>query len=309
MASPIVGSTPQVRDGVKDRLADDPGSTEDQRLLSGRAILLPQAAVNLKALVKQIIDTPGVTLTPEEQTELVANIGRLDFTTAELSGLTTNLITVDEGTHVQPNLGIPGEVEDRPLLAAYLAGRDGGITEQDLRIMGDQTATTPYGTLTKDSTASQDAFKGVAHGQLLFTKLNIIDKFGQVISAIPPNPPLQKPDLSRIDTVYPCLGHQVCPGFVPGTSHLNTVTALTEADPQQPGSYPLCPYVQLTPAINQPARLNAHFVTPTLATDAAFAGRRVADDWEQPVWGWCVLTSGAPQMEGLTCDQGDCQFC
>ncbi|KAL8901692.1 MAG: hypothetical protein Q9207_005078 [Kuettlingeria erythrocarpa] len=289
MTSPIAGSMPQLRYGVKDRLADDSRSTEDQRLLSGRTILLPQAAVNLKALVKQIIDAPGVTLTPEERTELVANIGRLAFTTAELSGLTTNLITVDEGTHVQPNLGIPGEVEDLPLLAAYLAGRDGGITEQDLRIMGDQTATTPYGTLNKGSTTSHDGFEGVAHGQMLFTKLNIVDKIGQVISAIPPKRPLQKPELSSIDTVYPCLGDQVCPGFVPGTSHLNTVTALTEADPQQPGSYPLCPYVQLTPAINQPTRLNAHFVTPTLATDAAFAGWRVADDWEQPVWGWVIV--------------------
>ncbi|KAL8756888.1 MAG: hypothetical protein Q9184_004359, partial [Pyrenodesmia sp. 2 TL-2023] len=64
---------------------------------------------------------------------------------------------------------------------------------------------------------------------------------------------------------------------------------LTEADPQQPGSYPLCPYVQLTPAINQPARLNAHFVTPKLATDAAFAGWHLADDWDQPVWGWVIV--------------------
>ncbi|KAL8927115.1 MAG: hypothetical protein Q9208_002499 [Pyrenodesmia sp. 3 TL-2023] len=262
--SPVDNSTPQLRYIVKDRLADDPRSTGDQRSLSGRAILLPQAAVNLKAVVEQVIHTPGVTLTPEERTELVMNISRLAFTTAELSGITTDLITVDEGTHVQPNLGIPGAVEDRPLLAAYLAGRDGGITPSDLRIMGDQTATTPYGTLTKDYMASHDAFKGVVHGQMLFTKLNIVDKFGQVISAIPPKPRLRKPDLSKIDKHLP-------------------------ADPQQPGSYPLCPYIQLTPAINQPARLNAHFVSPKPATDAAFAGWRIADDWDQPVWGWVIV--------------------
>lgn len=286
LTSAIDSITPRVRYAVKENLANDPQSTQDRRSVSGRAILLPQATVNLKALVEQVMDTPGVTLDPEVRTKLVQNIGRLAFLSAELEGLTSHLTTVTEGTHVQPNLHIPGEIKERPLAAAYLAGRDGGITQDDLKIIGDQTATTPYGTLIKDLATLEDAFKGVTHGQMLFTKINIVDKFGQVISAIPPKPPQQSIDPATVDTVYPCLGDQVCPNLVPGTSHLNTVTALTENDPPLPGDYPLCPYVQLTPSINQPARLNARFVMPNPAGSANAASWQVADDWHQPVWAW-----------------------
>lgn len=286
LTSPIDSVTPRVRYAVKEDLANDPQSTRNRRSVSGRAILLPQATVNLKALVEQVMDTPGVTLDPEERTKLVQNIGRLAFLNAELEGLTSHLTTVTEGTHVQPNLHIPGETEEHPLTATYLAGRDGGITQNDLKVIGDQTGATPYGTLIKDLAALEDAFKGVTHGQMMFTKINVVDKFGQVISAIPPKPPQQSIDPATVDTVYPCLGDQVCPNLLPGTSHLNTVTALTQADPQIPGDYPLCPYVQLTPSINQPARLNARFVVPNAATDANPAKWQVADDWHQPVWAW-----------------------
>ena len=101
--------------------------------------------------------------------------------------------------------------------------------------MGDETAMTPYGTLINDHISTQDAFKGVTHGQMRFTKLNIVDKFGQVISAIPPKSKPVNPVIDQLETVYPCLGDQMCPGLVQGTSNLNTVTALAESDPQLPG--------------------------------------------------------------------------
>jgi hypothetical protein len=69
------------------------------------------------------------------------------------------------------------------------------------------------------------------HGQLGFTKLNIIDKFGQAISAIDPKPAKRSTD-GFPDTIYPCLGDQVSPGLIPHSNHLNTVTALTDPDPQ-----------------------------------------------------------------------------
>ncbi|KAL8769553.1 MAG: hypothetical protein Q9209_004484 [Squamulea sp. 1 TL-2023] len=300
--SPLRDLTPQIRYWIKDRLSSDPRSTADQRAVSGRSILLPQGTINLRALTEQVIDTPGVTLTPEERTELVANVGRLKFITAELNGLTSNLVTTNEGTHVQPNLHVPGSAQDLPLAAAYLAGRDGGLQPQDFRTMGDETAATPYGTSMTDPIAAANAFKGVSHGQMIFTKLNIVDKFGQVISAIPPKPLLRKPDLRHIETAYPCLGDQVCPNLVPGTNHLNTVTALTEADPQLPGSYPLCPYIQITPALNQPARLNAHFVTPKTAANGAFEGWRISDDWDQPVWGWVIVNLADYGLQFFTAD-------
>jgi hypothetical protein len=127
----------------------------------------------------------------------------------------------------------------------------------------------------------------VTHGQFRFTKPNIVDKFGQVISGIAPTAePRVPPPGTMPPSLHPCLGDQVCPGLVVGTTLLNTVTELTAADPQLPGGYPLCPYVQLTPAINQAARLNAAFVEPVTDSKGAFTPWKTTNDWEQPVWAW-----------------------
>lgn len=283
--SPVGNNHAQVRYGISKPLADDPSSTADQRVVSGRIIILPQPAVNLKAIVEQIIDTPGVTLTPQQRSDLLSNIGNLKFASADLSGLTANLLTLFEGSHVQPNLRIPGQPDGVALAPAVTAGLPIGITQVDMGTIGGETAQTPYGNLVDFSQATSQPFKGVTHGQLYFTKMNIVDKFGQVISGIDPQPPMSQP--TRLPkTMYPCLGDQVCPGLIDGTTHLNTVTPLTETDPQLPSGYPLCPYVQLTPSINQAARLNLDFLLPTVDATSRFTGWEAAEDWDQPVWGW-----------------------
>lgn len=288
MNSPVGNNLQQLRYGIKDPLYNDPQSTADQRTVSGRIILTPQPVVNLRALVAQVLDTAG-TPQPTDMTtaDLIIKIGELNFISSELTGLTNNLITLANGSHVQPNLHIPGSTSDLPLTAAAVATSAIGLTASDLSLIGDQSGATPYSTLIDFSQASRDPFKPVTHGQFRFTKPNIVDKFGQVISGIAPTAePRVPPPGTMPPSLHPCLGDQVCPGLVVGTTLLNTVTELTAADPQLPGGYPLCPYVQLTPAINQAARLNAAFVEPVTDSKGAFTPWKTTNDWEQPVWAW-----------------------
>lgn len=89
----------------------------------------------------------------------------------------------------------------------------------------------------------------------MFTKINVVDKFGQAISAIDPSPHHYN---TPIATISPCLSDTYFPGTIGDTdpslptSRANTVIPQTDNN--------ACPFVQLPPAINQPARLNASFV-------------------------------------------------
>lgn len=297
--SPVGNNHDQVRYTVKDALYKDPESTADQRTVSGRCLILPQPTFNLQALVAQILDIAGVDSPPgiTDPAEFIASVGRLKFISTELTGITSNLLTTTEGSHVQPNFRVPGQENVKPLEAAMLPGRSAGLTFDDYVLMGDDTGETPYGTLINFRDALRQPFKGVTHGQLRFTKFNIVDKFGQVIAAI-------QPDGAPPDSIYPCLGDQVCPGVIeePDGLHLNTVAPLIEPDLNLPGGYPLCPYIQLTPAINQDARLNAAFILPGSDSNGTFTGWTASYDWDQPIWGWLVINYANQGLQFFTGD-------
>ena len=90
----------------------------------------------------------------------------------------------------------------------------------------------------------------------MFTKLNVVDKFGQAISAINPAPVDYG---APIPTISPCLSDTYFPGTVgdvdPSTSTARANCVIPQSDNLS------CPFVNLPPGINQPARLNAAFVT------------------------------------------------
>jgi hypothetical protein len=76
---------------------------------------------------------------------------------------------------------------------------------------------------------------------------------------------------------------------------LNTIFP---TDPVTDGSWPLCPYAQLSPAINQAARINASFliqdVIPSPAAtmpkpNPTYSPWREATDYENPIWGWLII--------------------
>ena len=113
----------------------------------------------------------------------------------------------------------------------------------------------------------------------MFTKLNIVDKFGQAICAIDPAP---RDRSAPVPTVSPCLSDTHFPGTLndvsPSDSKARANTVIAASD------YNACPFVQLTPAINQPARLNASFV------HKVSGNWKITSEWENnAIWGWLVI--------------------
>ncbi len=143
-------------------------------------------------------------------------------------------------------------------------------------------------------------FKGVTHGQMLITKvrfvnsnskphvdrkqLNIIDKFGQAVALPTPQPKLRVPPPVP-EVVYPCLSDFLIPDIV--NNQLNTVYA--ELTQPVAGQWPLCRFMQLTPAINQNSRLNASFMNKSSAPGFPYWNETENDKPESPIIGWIVI--------------------
>ncbi|KAF5973144.1 hypothetical protein FCOIX_8932 [Fusarium coicis] len=152
---------------------------------------------------------------------------------------------------------------------------------------------TPYGESTfSDPQAGRD-FKPVTHGQGRFTKFQLVDRFGQVIT------PMGTEDAA----LHPCLGPTLACGqnIAEGEGFADSV----DLDPKDSSQY-----FQLGHRINQDARLNTNFVVnpdeadsnslstrwfkggpKTLGVEDGSSKRtwRAITEYENPVWGWLVV--------------------
>jgi hypothetical protein len=276
--------------GIDDNLAAIQ-ATLAQRNISGRQYLLPQASSTLTTILGNIFQNTNSDdlknkyhLPDDEQTRLLNIVADLDIISGPMTGLTSNLLTLYEGSHVKPLVRLPNQpvvpidaaVTALPYSAAEKAFATALVTK-----MNTETTLTPYGSsdiLDGTNTTNGSPMKPVTHGQLMFTKINIVDKFGQVISAIDPSPPaFNKP----IPSITPCISDSYFPGTLDGINpdddKARANTVVTPSDNQA------CTSIALTPSINQPARLNAAFVTKT---DGAWTQ---CSEWDDPIWGWIVI--------------------
>jgi hypothetical protein len=217
------------------------------------------------------------------------NIQQLNFISAPLIGITDHLTTRCGGQHVKPNLrGLDGSAVI-PLKAAVNATivREGGTPIFDdniLKAIDSESALTPYGNLMDFGKAQYPGipFKPVTHGQIMFTKLSIIDKFGQAIALPTPKPRTRK-NTGAPPSIYPCLSDSVAPDIL-ANGNLNTI--FQEPD-VVPSKWPLSRFIELTPSINQDARLNAAFVGPKKNSAGRLTWQETSD-YDQPagpVWG------------------------
>jgi hypothetical protein len=263
-------------------------SISNKVTVSGRVILMPQASSNLKVAIDQVFRTTNdqdleniYQITDQQKTDLSNITSNLDFVSSTMTGLTSQLLTLNEGTHLKPVVRLPNQ-KPMPIQVALDAASNIGFTEDMMKDMDIQTTLTPYGDSVSFET-DDPPMKLVTHGQLMFTKLNVIDKFGQAICAIDPSPHHIIPAGIPMATINPCLGDTYFPGTV------------GDIDPTQPDAVAnvviaqsnkqACPFVQLTPSINQPARLNAHFVIRDDTTNLW----RPCTEWEPCIWGWLVV--------------------
>ena len=154
--------------------------------------------------------------------------------------------------------------------------------------MTDENDLTPFASLVDmpADLSRHNPFKPCIHGQFRFTKLNIIDKFGQVVQGIKTVSDVAHGVGPTITPLFPCLGASYS---VEQTSQGYPKIVLPRQDT-------LCPFVQLPPSINQNARVNADFMVPEGNT------WRAVNDWENPVRGWIVANFPNSSVQIFTPD-------
>ncbi|KAK5455897.1 hypothetical protein LTS15_005215 [Exophiala xenobiotica] len=297
----------------------------DTRHISGRMLVLPQPSFALDAVVAQVLgstpkaDLPDELKTEDQRKQFRADIKKLKFVSGQLSGLTDALVTCAVGQHVKPNVQPQtGERRPRPMKAAIDAASPIGMVEKDFELIGSETGRTPYGTLTDfrnvagQSSQSQEdrfykPFKPVQQGQFAITSINIVDKFGQTISCpLPQETPGQrtrKPKPGELPAtpsfIHPCLSQQLLPSLLDNT--LNTVYTPTETEDKNTNTdYPMTPFMQLTPAINQEARINATFVNKL--GNGSKKPWKPCNDWEVPIFGWIIVNYADSSLQFFTGD-------
>ena len=235
---------------------------QNLRMLSGRVLITPQPSFSLQAQIRQVFDqTPGAELKdalknalkdPTSETELedlikevLKHLDELTYLSSPLAGFHDHLLTMAQGTHIKPTVRLGG-AKLTPISGAEEPAA--GFTGARLTEMGSETDRTPYGTLVQLSKDTKDSpFKPVTHGQFKFTKLNIIDKFGQVINALDPRWE------AETQYLWPCLSEYYAPQSLPNKQNEpNTV----EKPVVNHGSH----FAQISPHINQEARVNCEFV-------------------------------------------------
>ena len=210
----------------------------------------------------------------------------MKFISAPLSGLTNHLLTRCKGAHVKPNIRSQGQTLV-PLKAASDGLKLALIDPNAIELMERETALTPYENLLDFGKEGYPGvpFKGVTHGQMFFTKLNIIDKFGQAICLPPPKPRLRHDGGLPSSDIYPCLSDYLAPDLFNGKQN----TVYPSGPAPKPGEWPLCQYMLLTPSINQDARINASFLLRDSLMNGGFSAWREASDYEQPIFGWIII--------------------
>ncbi|KAL2262121.1 hypothetical protein VTK26DRAFT_2419 [Humicola hyalothermophila] len=263
-------------------------AVKDTRTLAGRILLMPQPNFSLQAAISDLFTNADPKLIdkylpdPAAQKRVQSQAFTLPFLSASLDGFTDQLLTLARGTHIKPNARIPVTGSGPSDLVPLPDAEIGPFGPTELAMIGASSELTPFGTLVPLANLGEAAdasgpvaFKPCTHGQFRFTKLNIIDRFGQAICAIDPR--YGRGDAQQ--AIYPCLSSFMAPGQRADDGQPNVV------DPSpQPGHNESA---QVPPAINQPSRLNCCFVTHDISESAPYW--RPATEWENPVWGWVVL--------------------
>ncbi|KAF7563165.1 hypothetical protein G7046_g950 [Stylonectria norvegica] len=270
----------------------------ERRTVSGRILILPQATFSLQAEIEQLFSsTPETVLDPilskEKRDNLIAGIPAFPFLSASMDGFVNHLLTLCQGAHLKPNVRVSkpeGGSKIVPLVQAYeLKNRTGTSMwkKDDIEAIGIESDLTPYGTLVQLPPRKEDeklAFKPAARGQFRFTKINIIDKFGQCASAIDQTPRVEGPP-----AVYPCISDYYQPQAIRGMSipeleDNNVYLPNVVWEPKDSS----CQFMQMRPRINQPARINFSFVKRDEVQDTKSYWRPISE-WENPIWGWLVI--------------------
>ncbi|KAL9100236.1 MAG: hypothetical protein Q9163_004363 [Psora crenata] len=274
---------------------DNRDDAKDIRVVNGRSLMLPQPAFSLKMHMDRLfltIPKEMEQIVPKDKREeLERDLERVNFLSLPLAGLTDHLITRMQGNHIKPLVRVPGY---NPIIMKDVADVANKINLDGhlLQKIDTESDPTPYASLPSLVGHHFCAFKPVTHGQLRFTKLNVVDKFGQTVSALDMKDESPKPlypsvgDFYAVDPV-PFLSSPQ-PGQVGIRDSCSPTDIPNVVDRDRSPTMNRCEFIQLPPSINQPTRINASFVVHgDEKLEESFW--RPATEWEDPVWGWIVI--------------------
>ena len=264
----------------------------DLRVINGRCPVLPQASSILATTLQQAFDRIGAANLPislDQQDQIIQNALKLDTVSTPLDSFTNQLITLMQGTHITPVVQGPNGAPQFTDDGAAQVSSELSLTPQDLALDAAQLNTTPFAGLVNIPADSNtySPFKPCTHGQFRFTKLNIVDKFGQIVQGIKDTcDPEQGVGLTQMP-LFPCLGE----------AYSLDTTSTNIAKTVIPRSDGLCEFVQLPPSINQNARINADFLVDQMTGGVPASVLKAAGDWDNPVRGWLVLNYANASMQ------------
>ncbi|MCJ1256561.1 hypothetical protein MMC24_004383 [Lignoscripta atroalba] len=261
-----------------------PDPQGDYRVLKGRCPIVPSSSAILEATLKQVFsrlspDELDSYLSADDRASLLANVKKLEFLSTPMSSFTDQIITRSSaGVHMKPISFSNGVSNPQPISDPSHVANEIGI-DQYLHLVGTQTDSAPFasGVSIPGDKTKYSPFKPCLHGQFRFTKLNIIDKFGQIVQGMQDGVNASGGSGPQTYPLFPCVGDSY------------SVDARSDgfANTLQPRQDGLCPFVQLPPSINQPTRVNAEFVTEVIPSSPT--QWRPMDEWENPVQGWIVI--------------------
>lgn len=304
-----------MRYGIKRdaKITGDPKITTSRRGLSGRSAIFPEGQRSLSTLVDQVIRRSS----SDDLKEILGNQGEeairtavasLDSTlSAELEGISDHLLTLVRGTHATASPAENDQISSwLSTLFPYLSMNDRAAVVNSL-VTGVGADVTPYTSLLPVQGVSRrkdgQLFRPVTHGQVRFTKLNIVDKFGQVVCAFDPRPG------QPFRPIYPSVSEDMACQ----RSHLAGRVFANTALPEPEGR---SQFFQLGPRVNQNIRFNATFVVQEYGKQEAAQKSGVPSktngswrallEWENPIWGWVVCNF---QDDSLQVFQGDGTLC
>jgi hypothetical protein len=143
----------------------------DQRTVSGRVLLLPQAGSTLSTNLQQIFantnanDLENIYKMPlSEQTNLLSGLSRLEFVSSPLTGMTSDFLTLHEGgAHVKPTVRLANST---PVFiqAAVDVAKPINVTSNIVTLMDAETTLTPYGSSVAVNSGASP-LKLVTHGR------------------------------------------------------------------------------------------------------------------------------------------------
>lgn len=158
-------------DGHDYALAQADAAVPEPQVVSGRALLVPGTAATLRTRIQQLAgerDAAGL----RALDDLVARATGWDLLAQTLGGLHDQLALRDPGANLAPDGRVPVDALGRTVAELVGAGRH-SVPQAG------QASVPRFG-------APVSAFEGVRAGQLVFSRVSVVDRFGQTVEVVTP---------------------------------------------------------------------------------------------------------------------------